>query len=45
VKQKNYKNLYSRINLIKYLRENPEKMINKELAKDEGYRFFLEHLF
>jgi len=45
VKQKNYKNLYSRSNLIKYLRENPEKMINKELAKDEGYRFFLEHLF
>jgi len=45
VKGQNYKNLHSRSNLIIYLRENPGKMINKELAKEEGYRFFLEHLF
>lgn len=44
VKEKNYYNCKSKKNLIKYLNKNPEKKINKSLAKDEGYRIFLEHL-
>ena len=44
VKEKNYYNCKSRKDLIKYLNKNPEKKINKSLAKDEGYRIFLEHL-
>ena len=44
VKEKNYYNCKSRKGLIKYLNKNSEKKINKSLAKDEGYRIFLEHL-
>lgn len=44
VKEKNYYNCKSRKDLIKYLNKNPEKKINKSLAKDEGYKIFLEHL-
>ena len=44
VKEKNYYNCKSKKDLIKYLNKNPEKKINKSLAKDEGYRIFLEHL-
>jgi len=44
VKENNYYNCKSKKDLIKYLNKNPHKKINKSLAKDEGYRIFLEHL-
>lgn len=44
VKENNYHNCKSKKNLIKYLNKNSQKKINKNLAKDEGYRIFLEHL-
>lgn len=44
IKEKNYYNCKSKKDLIKYLNKNPEKKINKSLAKDEGYKIFLEHL-
>lgn len=44
VKEENYYNCKSKKDLIKYLKKNPQKRINKSLAKDEGYRIFLEHL-
>ena len=45
VKEKNYYNCNSKNNLRKYIKKYPHKKVNKTLAKDEGYRIFLEHLF
>uniref|UniRef100_A0A6C0BSP2 Uncharacterized protein n=1 Tax=viral metagenome TaxID=1070528 RepID=A0A6C0BSP2_9ZZZZ len=44
VKENNYYNCKSKKDLIKYLNKNTHKKINKSLAKDEGYKIFLEHL-
>ena len=44
VKEKNYHNCKTKSGLIKYLNDFPEKRVNRELAKDEGYKVFLETL-
>ena len=45
VKEKTYYNLGSKGKLQKYIRNNPEKRVSKKIAKDEGYRVFLENIF
>jgi len=45
VKEETYYNLRSKGKLQKYIRNNPEKRVSKKLAKDEGYRVFLENIF
>ena len=45
VKEETYYNLGSKRQLQKYIRNNPEKRVSKKLAKDEGYRVFLENIY
>ena len=45
VKENNYYNLRSKGELQKYIRKNPDKRVGLKLAKDEGYRVFLENIF
>jgi len=44
VKENNYINLGSNKSLRKYINMDPSKKIGKGMAKDEGYRIFLEIL-
>jgi len=45
IKEKYYYNLESKKELQKYIRKNPTKRVTLKLAKDEGYRVFLENIF